>query len=465
MALRKGRGGRGKTSRSLPHVVPLVVLGAGLLSAASEGLAQEPGAPPAVLQVTSETRRRYLRVLVEGALPKGSRATATRVRRGEATAAQRPLSAPAEGSLKLELLVTERLLPDDYVLEALGPDGRVVASGPFKVGTDAEKSAARERLRGWLRNQRYRLRNLAATIECHGRYRFAELDQGAAGGRPPADLAESKGRALSDAFKNLEGRIREVRMDFTQYEREVPLTPYPEATAAIRELFDLLSARKKELARLVDEASAGRATAAPVASSAIVAAAKRSAVALEQPPEGPDSDLWAWDPGPIAKPEVVAQNGSLVTSALGYRLSLPEGWSVASVQLSDRDDPLERLHLVGPSSSRAIVRVSDQPDMPSWKELASELGAQALEEFGNQAYQIVGSGDYDEGRGFRVDATIASGERTRRIVLASRGPASGKRLWQLLVDAPFPEWEAVGPGVEALVASWNVDWAQEGKGR
>lgn len=168
--------------------------------------------------------------------------------------------------------------------------------------------------------------------------------------------------------------------------------------------------------------------------------------------------------GPIAAPEVVSTVGSRVTSPLGYGISLPEGWSVADVRTSSRDDPLERLHLTGPGSgrdgARAIVRTSDLPDLPSWKVLASELGAQALEEFGNNAYQVIGAADIDSGTAFRVDATIASGEKTRRIVVLSRGPASGRSLWQLLVDVPASEWEALQPGVEALAAGFTLDLDQ-----
>src|SRR5581483_8097538 len=99
-------------------------------------------------------------------------------------------------------------------------------------------------------------------------------------------------------------------MDFSQFEREVLLPPFPEASAALGRLFPAMLARRDRLKAAMDAAARGDATPLEPAKEILeIGASTAKALGLA------GDDLWAWEPRDLGEPEKLELAGQKVTSA------------------------------------------------------------------------------------------------------------------------------------------------------
>jgi hypothetical protein len=79
------------------------------------------------------------------------------------------------------------------------------------------------------------------------------------------------------------------------------------------------------------------------------------------------------------------------------------------------------------------------------------------EEFGAKAYDPLAEVRVENGGAFRIDAVLPRGDVSRRLVILSRGPASGRRILQLYVDVLLSDWPELEARLEPMVQSFAID--------
>jgi hypothetical protein len=422
--------------------------------ASSAALCEEQNAPGS-LHAQIETRQRYLSIEADGSVRPTAPGTGliARIRQGVATALRKPVTAAKDGSLHLEILVPGRLLPGEYALEvcSVASGEPVEARAIFRFGSAADAAVSRERLRSWLLKTRAGFREVASLLEREGCLRRAQLGAGGTG-RPGRAVEEAQRTAWTSALDRARSLMRRTRMDFGDYQREVLLTPFPEASAALSALVPAIAARRDELQSVLDAAARGEPTtlARP---SRVLELARASARGLGAADEGPESDLWAWEPGLLGEPESASDP---TRSSLGFSFARPSGWTVVDLRASGTDDALTRVRLTGPEAAQAVFRIRDYPETRSWDELVRKLPPQAIEEWGASAYDPVAETLLPGGPGHRVDAVLRR-DPAQRLVVVSRGFPHGRRVVQLYVAVPVAAWESEKATIEALVSSFSLN--------
>jgi hypothetical protein len=408
---------------------------------------------PAPLTARAELRRRYLWIGADGTLSgvaSGSTVTAS-VRRGAASALEQGATVGAGGALHVELRTTARLLPDEYDL-VVADASRELARASFRVGTPDEAGPARDRLRSWLTIARAALRDLTEYLERAGSFhRDRLLDEAkTSGGRPGRLLVEAQRAAWGQALERFAQRFRAARMDFLPYEREVLLSPFPEAGKALSELFPALLARRDVLKASFEEALAGREAPLPEAT-AILDIARRSARGL-----GFEAgDLDAWSAGPVGVPERGKVENGRFASALGASVAVPPDWTVFDARTQEVDNPEDRLVVDGPDGIRFWLRVREQPDARSWDDLARVVETFAWEEYGDRSYKKL-EGEKGE-RSYRLLGKCVVQGRPQRLLIVERAPLAGRRLLELRLVCPEGAWSAHESLVNQIAASFALD--------
>jgi hypothetical protein len=403
-------------------------------------------------------RRRYLWIGVDGSGGgvEGGGTVLARVCRGQATALATTATVGPQGALHVEVRTTARLLPDEYELQVVAPDkpDAPLAKTTFRVGTPEEVEPAKQRLRGWLVGARGALRDMAAMLErraaFHRNRLLADVQNG---GRPSGGLVNAQAASFDTALDNLALRLRAARMDFVPYEREVLLSPYPVAGAALAGLFPAIQARRDELRKAVKDAEAGRGKDTPLAPPAqILKLAAEAAQDLKL--EGDDSATWT--AGPLAEPE----RGSVVNrhfaSALGVSVDVPQGddWKIADRPLDPADRPEDRLVVIGPEAITITVRVRELPGQDT-SDLAHLVEMLLWEELGNDAYTKIAT-EGAPGR-YKLEGRIRPGNYPYHILAVDRAPQAGGRIFELFIMCPDPVWEKRRPELEKVVASFALD--------
>jgi len=405
------------------------------------------------LTARAEVRRRYLWIGADATLAgvaSGAQVTA-RVRRGGASALEEGATVGDKGSLHVELRTTARLLPDDYDLEIAQGD-RTLATTKLRVGAPEEVEPARGRLKAWLVNARAALRGIAAGLERNGAFhRRRLLDEAkASGGRPNRQLVEAQSAAWNKALEKLSLRYRMARMDFVPYEREVLLSPFPEAGGALAAIFPALLARRDELRAAFEEALAGRDSGLGEPT-ALLETARLSAVAL-----GLDgSDTEDWKAGPLSVPESGKIENGRFTSVLGASLDLPAGWIVVDRSVSEDDNPEERIRATSQDGASFWLYVRELPDPRAAEDLEHATEMFAWEEWGNFSFKKT-SAEKGESS-YKLLATYVQSEQPYRLVILERAPASGKRIFSLRETCREDAWSARKADLEKVAASFVLD--------
>ncbi len=250
-------------------------------------------------------------------------------------------------------------------------------------------------------------------------------------------------------------------MDFAVYEKEILLSPFPEAGKALSEVFGALLARRAVLEASFKEALAGR-DEKPGVATAVLEGASASAKALGL--EADDGD--AWGAGPLAVPESGHVENGRFTSALGVTLNVPAGFSEVERRLKSEDNPEDRVLLSHAKGARIALHVRELPDsIPGDPpHLGHAVEALAWEEWGNSSFKRErGKG---EGESYTVTGTVVLGGAPGRLLLVDRVPEEQRfvllpsRLFELRITCPQDAWAELGPELEKVAARFA---AGEGK--
>jgi hypothetical protein len=413
------------------------------------------GEDTAKLTARSELRRRYLWIGADGTVSSVASGDALKVRvtRGEARALEETAVCGPNGALHLEIRSKGRLLPDDYGLEVLRGD-EVVARTTLHVGKPEEAGPARESLAAWLKGARGTLRDLSALLERRAAFHRARLlDEAHASGGPPGRLlVDAQSGAWQQALDRFELRYRTARMDFAVYEKEILLSPFPEAKKALSDVFAALLVRRDELKTSVEEALAGR-DKNPGAAPAVLEGARASAKALGL--DADDSDTWG--AGPLAVPEPGHVENGRFASALGVTVEVPGGFTEVERRLKSEDNPEDRVLLAHTRGARVALHVRELPDGIPGSDLGHAVEMLAWEEWGNSAFKReTGKGDASS---YTVTGSVVFAGAPGRLLLVDRVADGGKRIFELRVTCPVDAWGELGPELEKVAARF----AAEGK--
>jgi hypothetical protein len=411
---------------------------------------------------SAEVRKRYTVVVGDGALASIASGTSltARVASGSLHALETRVQAGEGGRVHVELRTTAHLYASLYALEIT--DGKsVLATAPFRIGTEAQEVEDRERLRAWLVSQRAQLRDLSALLERRAAYHRARLlDASGSGGVPPNDLAHAQKKAWQKTLDdNFTLKYRTLRMEFLRYEREVLLSPFPEAGAALSAFFPAIQDRKKELEVVLSEALAGRA--APLetdCSKAIAKIALDSALGL-----GLTGNDWnAWSADVFGVPERGTVENGVFTSDLGASFVAPQGDGWVLVKREVRGDDFHEDRVLfehetdkTPDGASLRLRVRDLPDATGADDLDQTVELYLNEEFGGLGHWKGIESTKGEGS-YRVLGRMVEMGKPSRLLLVVRAALGGKRLFELRCTAPEDAWEARRSELEKAAASFKL---------
>jgi hypothetical protein len=311
------------------------------------------------------------------------------------------------------------LFPGPCELEILlAKDRSVLARHAFHVGTEEEAAKARARLLDWLRGARQALRDLSVQLERRGLYHVAQLGSLRARGARDASTAKAQVDGFEEFLQAVwNERFRSARMDFSAYERELVLPPFPGAARAFLDLFAALRTRRDGFRKALDDLSRGVPAALGERGHGVHVHAL-SASLLEG-----DPDLALWDPGPTAEPERGAISGETYESPAGFSLVPPQGWRAEPSTVS----PEERVRFLSErrGEGELLVRVFDGVEAASDEDF--ERYAEVMlswESF--SSYRRLEGGRLVDGRPGCWRVFTAREEGTRR------GP--GRKIKRLEVD-------------------------------
>ncbi|HZU95526.1 MAG TPA: hypothetical protein VFF73_02380 [Planctomycetota bacterium] len=410
---------------------------------------------------SAEVRKRYTVVVGDGALASVASGTSltARVASGSLHALDTTLEAGEGGRVHVELRTTAHLYASLYALEIT--DGKtVLATAPFRVGTEAQEVEERERLRAWLVAQRAQLRDLSALLERRAAYhRQRLLDASGSGGVPPNDLAHAQKRAWERLEDNFALKYRTLRMEFLRYEREVVLSPFPMAGAALSAFFPAIQERRKELEGILTEALAGRAVSLETArSKAIEKIALDSALGLGLP--GNDGNAWSADV--FGTPERGTVKDGVFTSDLGPSFAAPrgEGWVLVKREVRGDDFHEDRVlfeHETDktPDGASVRLRVRELPDATGTDDLDQTVELYLNEEFGGLGHWKGIESTRGDGR-YRVLGRMVEVGKPSRLLLVVRATLGGKRIFELRCTAPEDAWEARRAELENVAESFKL---------
>lgn len=423
-----------------------------LLAFAAPALAA-PGslAPPEV-----QERRGATVITSSGELPPGATGPlVARLRRGERTACETPLSvgdgglgpqAATAGRVEVELLVSGRLLPGRYRLEvAPAAGGEALLATELAVGDEAAVRAAEASQAAWLSAAAGTLRDLTAVLEQYGRFRAAL----AAGADRDGAFAQAEQLRLwlEEVWRPA---VRVAAMDLLTARRRVVLPPRPAAFEALGALLAAIQARGQAW----ESGVTGGKVIAPADSPELEARA--GALLRELGHADVEARLASWRAGPLGQPAPLpppglAQGGTW-EDPLGWRLEVPAGF-----QPEPQAVPGDRLTLTRPGCT-VIVRVRELPDARDAAALTRAVETINWETL--RGYKPVATTPLPDGRGVRIELTtdfapLGQVGRPGRMVQVSLFPPGGGRSISLAVGW-LPEEAPPPPELAQLEAGFSL---------
>lgn len=412
-------------------------------------LACPAGADPGPLERVQARRARGLLVVTAAGKASATAPLVARLRSGERTALETPVTV-TDGGLEVELLTTRALLPGEYVLEVGEPGKAALLQAPLVVGDAAEAKASAARMDAWYLAAAAALRDLSTSLERRGHYHHALVQ----------DDADHRDR-FGSFLDGWSASLRAARMDLASLERRLLLPPRPEVKDALLATVAALEAQaeawlngmhSRGVAPALDavQKPAGALVEALAARAADEGEVRRrldvwgvGSVRLHVPPAGSPPGTGAYE---------AAQGGVYADRDAGFTIALPEGWTAREASYK----PEERLVLNSKDEQvRLVVEAQVLPDARAPEQLAAAVETLAWE--GYLSYKRLSSAPILEG-GVQVgvqitfEADMATGVARRvRVVQTSRWPATGGRLYHALV-VRHAGGDAPADGLDDLVA-------------
>lgn len=409
-----------------------------LLLFAAPALAQGELAAPEV------TRSRGLLAISARGTVKASGPLVARVRRGDRTALEVPVTPDASGAFAVDLLTPKLLLADRYVLEVGAPGGAALVSRELQVGTDEEVKAARARVGAWYRGAYSTLRDLSANLEQRGAFHRALAEQ-------DPDLHQARFEAALDAWW---AGLRAARMDLATWQRRLLLPWKPEVGAALGREIDVLAKRADRWRAVV------KAQGTIEAPDLLTAMELIATLELSSGWHGGETVLDTWRGGDLGTPPAGAPAGTAaldgvrfeggfgrLVDPVGFAFDVPEG----ATALPADQKPSERLLLDAPGGARLVVQVQDLPDATDEAAVRAAVETGAWEQY--LSYKRLSTTGVESGVRIEFRAQVEQTGQTVHVVQVSRRAKRPGRVLHLLIVRP-PE-QAPPAWLERVASSFG----------